>query len=50
MAAPNYAKEGFTAMRVELDGGVAVATLTRSKEYVPLKYIYTSWMHLTYCA
>lgn len=32
MAVPDYTKEGFTAMRVELDGGVAVATLTRSKE------------------
>ncbi|RPD60166.1 peroxisomal enoyl-CoA-hydratase [Lentinus tigrinus ALCF2SS1-7] len=32
MASPDYTKEGFTAMRVELDSGVAVATLTRSKE------------------
>ncbi|KAI0719379.1 peroxisomal enoyl-CoA-hydratase [Cerioporus squamosus] len=32
MAAPDYAQQGFTAMRVELDNGVAIATLTRSKE------------------
>ncbi|RDX57187.1 peroxisomal enoyl-CoA-hydratase [Lentinus brumalis] len=32
MATPDYAQQGFTAMRVELDAGVAVATLTRSKE------------------
>lgn len=33
MAAPDYAKQGFTAIRVELDGAVAIATMTRSKEY-----------------
>ncbi|TFK93657.1 peroxisomal enoyl-CoA-hydratase [Polyporus arcularius HHB13444] len=32
MATPDYAQQGFTAMRVELDAGVAIATLTRSKE------------------
>ncbi|KAI0787572.1 peroxisomal enoyl-CoA-hydratase [Fomes fomentarius] len=32
MTAPDYAKQGFTAIRVELDGAVAIATMTRSKE------------------
>ncbi|KAI0749639.1 peroxisomal enoyl-CoA-hydratase [Daedaleopsis nitida] len=32
MSLPDYAGQGFTAMRVDLDGGVAVVTLTRSKE------------------
>ncbi len=38
MATPDYAQQGFTAMRVELDAGVAIATLTRSKEYVIPRY------------
>ncbi|EIW57639.1 peroxisomal enoyl-CoA-hydratase [Trametes versicolor FP-101664 SS1] len=32
MSTPDYAKLGFTAIRVELDSSVAVVTLTRSKQ------------------
>ncbi|TBU33373.1 peroxisomal enoyl-CoA-hydratase [Dichomitus squalens] len=32
MSSPDYSQQGFTAIRVELDGAVAVATLCRAKE------------------
>ncbi len=34
MSSPDYAKLGFTAIRVELDNSVAVVTLARSKQFV----------------
>ena len=39
MSLPDYSNQGFTAIRVELNDGVVVVTMTRSKEYVHL------WIH-----
>ena len=43
MSLPDYSNQGFTAIRVELNDGVVVVTMTRSKEYVHL------WIHSALC-